>query len=157
LGLDTNNKGGTLASSNDLMGVVDGLDEQTVGALELVDDGLGEIDKANGGVLVVQVLCELRNTLSVGLRLELEALSAQQSLQLLVVSDDTIVYDSELPVGVRSVSLVRLDRSFVSFVGPFREKHAERGSKEGDLPVGMAVQPGRRAVSSPSCVGDTGM
>lgn len=102
LSLDTDDKGRTLASSDDLMRVVNGLDQQSVGTLELVNDSLGEVGEANIGVLVVQVLGELSNALGVGFGLELEALGAQEGLELLVVGDDTIVDDGELPGRVRS-------------------------------------------------------
>lgn len=82
------------------MGVVDGLDQQTVGALELGDDGLGQVDKVEVGVLVVDVLCQLGNALGVGLGLKLVALGLQKRLKLLVVCDDSIVDNGELPVGV---------------------------------------------------------
>jgi hypothetical protein len=97
----TDDEGRTLAGSNHLVGVVDGLEEETKGTLELLDDGLDERGEAQVGVLAVDVLCELGNGLSVGLCLELEALALEQRLELLVVCDDTIVDDSELPVGVR--------------------------------------------------------
>jgi hypothetical protein len=125
LGLDTDNEGRTLSGGDDLMGVVDGLDEKTVSTLELLDDSLGQVGETNGRVLVVDVLCELGNALSVGLSLELETLGLEESLKLLVVGDDTVVDDGELPVGVRSVR--------------------------------VAVGGGRRTVSSPSSVGNTGM
>jgi hypothetical protein len=51
-------------------------------------------------VLVVDVLGQLGNALGVGLGLEAEALALEEGLQLLVVGDDTIVNDGELPVGV---------------------------------------------------------
>jgi hypothetical protein len=54
-------------------------------------------------VLVVEVLCELGNALGIGLGLELEALSAEEGLELLVVGDDTIVDDGEFPGGIGSV------------------------------------------------------
>ena len=96
----TDDEGRTLAGRNDLMGVVNGLEEKTKGTLELLDDGLDERGEAQVGVLGVDVLCELGNSLGVGLRLELEALALEQRLELLVVCDDTIVDDGELPVGV---------------------------------------------------------
>jgi hypothetical protein len=102
LGLDTDNKRRTLSGGDDLMGVVDGLDEKTVSTLELLDDSLGQVGEANGRVLVVDVLGELGNALSVGLGLELETLGLEESLKLLVVGDDTVVDNGELPVGVRS-------------------------------------------------------
>ncbi|KAI6754186.1 hypothetical protein HG530_012700 [Fusarium avenaceum] len=85
LGLDTDNERRTLSGGDDLMGVVDRLDEKTVSTLELLDDSLGKVGEANGRVLVVDVLGELGNALSVGLGLELEALGLEESLQLLVV------------------------------------------------------------------------
>ena len=97
---DTNDKGRTLAGGDDLMGVVDGLDQKTKGTLQLLDDGLDERGEAEVGVLSVDVLGELRDGLSVGLSLELVALALEQSLQLLVVCDDTVVDDREFPVGV---------------------------------------------------------
>jgi hypothetical protein len=54
-------------------------------------------------VLVVQVFGKLRNTLRVCLGLEPEALGFEQDLQFLVICDDAIVNDRELPRGVRSV------------------------------------------------------
>lgn len=103
LGPHTDDKGRTLAGGDDLMGVVDRLDEHTEGALKLADDGLGEDGEFNGGVLVVDVLCELGDGLGVGLGLELEALGLEERLDLLVVGDDAIVDDGELPVGVRPI------------------------------------------------------
>lgn len=103
LGLDTNDEGRTLTGSDNLVGVVNRLDQQTVSTLELVDDGLGEVDEAEGGVLVVDVLGQLGNTLGIGLGLESQALGLQESLELLVVGNDTIVDNGELPVGIRSV------------------------------------------------------
>lgn len=102
LSLDANNEGRTLSGGNNLVGVVDGLDEQTVGTLELVDNGLGEVGEANLGVLVVDVLGELGNALGIGLGLKLEALALEKNLQLLVVGNDTIVDDGEFPGGVGS-------------------------------------------------------
>lgn len=102
LGLDTDNEGRTLSGGDDLMGVVDGLDEKTVSTLELLDDSLGQVGETDGRVLVVDVLGELGNALSVGLGLELETLGLEESLKLLVVGDNTVVDNSELPVGVRS-------------------------------------------------------
>jgi len=53
------------------------LEQQAVGALELVDDGLGQVCEADIGMLIVQILGELGNALGVGLRLELETLADQ--------------------------------------------------------------------------------
>jgi hypothetical protein len=100
LGLDTNDKGRTLSGSNDLMGVVDRLDKQSIGTLELLDNSLDEIGETNLGVLVVDVLGELGNALGIRLGLKLEALAGEQGLELLVVGDDTVVDNNELGVGV---------------------------------------------------------
>ena len=97
------------------MGVVDGLEEKTKGTLELLDDGLDERREAQVGVLAVDVLCELGNGLGVGLSLELEALALEQGLELLVVCDDSIVDDGELPVrvGPAVVSIQAVDRWWI--------------------------------------------
>jgi hypothetical protein len=99
---DTNDQRRTLAGSDDLGGEVDRLEQQTEGALELLDDGLDEGGEVDVRVLVEDVLGQLGDGLSVGLGLEYEALGLEQSSQLLVVGDDTIVNDSELPLGVGS-------------------------------------------------------
>jgi hypothetical protein len=82
------------------VGVVDALDQEAVGALELADDSLGQVGEADIGMLVVEVLGQLGDALGISLGLELEALALEQSLQLLVVGDDAVVDDGELPVGV---------------------------------------------------------
>lgn len=105
LSLDTNDQGRTLAGRNDLVRVVDRLDEQAIGALEFLDDGLGEVGETDLGVLVVNVLCELGNALGIGLGLELETLAAEQGLEFLVVCNDTVVDDGELPGGIRAVGV----------------------------------------------------
>lgn len=80
LGLDTDDERRTLSGGDNLMGVMDGLDEKTISTLELLDNGLGKVGEANGWVLVVDVLGELCNALSVGLSLELETLGLEKSL-----------------------------------------------------------------------------
>lgn len=103
LGLDTNDKGRTLSGSNDLMGVVDRLDKQSIGTLELLDNSLDEIGETNLGVLVVDVLGQLGNALGIRLGLKFEALGGEQGLELLVVGDDAVVDNNELGVGVGAV------------------------------------------------------
>lgn len=100
---DTNDQGRTLAGSDNFRGEVDRLEQQTEGALELLDDGLDEGCEVNVGVFIEDVLGQLGDGLCVGLGLEYKALGLEQSSQLLVVGDDTIVNDGELPLGVRSV------------------------------------------------------
>lgn len=94
---------------------MDGLQEKTESTLELLDDGLDERGEAQVGVLAVDVLCELGNGLGVGLSLELEALALEQGLELLVVCDDSIVDDGELPVrvGPAVVSIQAVDRWWI--------------------------------------------
>lgn len=101
--LDTNDKRRTLAGSNDLVGVVDRLDEETKGALELLDDGLDKDGERNVRVLIVDVFGELGDRLSICVGFELEALALQQCLQFLVVGDDPVVDDRKLPVRIRPV------------------------------------------------------
>ncbi len=50
LGLNTNDERGALARGDNLVRVVHALDQQAVGALKLVDDGLGEVGEADAGV-----------------------------------------------------------------------------------------------------------
>jgi hypothetical protein len=96
----TNDEGRTLAGSDNLMGVVDRLDQKTESSLKLLDHGLDESREAQVWVLAVNVLCELRDGFSIRLSLELVALALEQDLELLVVCDDAVVDDGELPVGV---------------------------------------------------------
>lgn len=98
---DTNDEGRSLTGGNNLVGEVDGLEEKTESSLELLDDSLDERGEAQVRVLRVDVLCEFGNGLGIGLGLELEALALKEGLKLLVVCDDTIVDNGELPVGVR--------------------------------------------------------
>jgi hypothetical protein len=145
LGLDTNDKRRTLSGSNDLVGVVNRLDQQSIGTLKLLDNGLDEIGESNLGVLVVNVLGKLGNALGIGLGLKLEALGGEQGLQLLVVGDDTIVDNDKLGVGIRSV--------YYQFTGSGFSLY-----KTGvDKPVRVAVEGGWGAVSSPSGVGNASM
>src|SRR5690606_23871851 len=67
------------------------------------NNGLGEVCEAHIGVLIMDVLGELGNALGIRLGLEPEALALEQSLQLLVVGDNAIVDNGELPVGVGPV------------------------------------------------------
>lgn len=79
------------------------LQQQTERALQLLNDGLGQGGEVDCGVLVKDVLGQLRNRLGIRLRLKLHALTLQQLLELLVVGDDTIVDDRELPLRVGAV------------------------------------------------------
>lgn len=116
LGTNTDNERRTFASSNDLVGVVDRLHEQTECALKLLDDGLGQSGEIDAWVLIVDILCELGNSFCVSLSLELETLALEESLQFLVVGDDAVVDNGELPFGVRSV--VRIVSARASRIGP---------------------------------------
>lgn len=105
LRLDTNDEGRTLTGSDNLVGVVNGLDQKTISTLKLLDNGLGQVGEPDLWVLVVDVLCELGDALGIGLGLKAEALALEQGLELLVVGNDTIVNDGELPVGVGPVGV----------------------------------------------------
>jgi len=52
---------------------------------------------------VVEELGELCDALGVSVSLEFEALSLKESLEFLIVCDNAIMDNSELPLGVRSV------------------------------------------------------
>jgi hypothetical protein len=99
---NTNDQRRTLAGSDNLGGEVDRFEQQTKGTLELLDDGLDKGGEVDVRVLVKDVLGQLGNGLGVGLGLECEALGLEQSSQLLVVGDDTIVDDGEFPLGIGS-------------------------------------------------------
>jgi hypothetical protein len=132
------------------MGVVNRLDQETKGSLKFLDDGLDERGEAQVGVLGVDVLCELGDGLCVGLRLELEALALEQRLELLVVCDDTVVDDGELPVGVGPDYGESAWRFFYYY--SFGDNVI--GS---DIPVGVAVDTRWGTVGSPSSVSNTGV
>ena len=97
---------GALASGNELVGVVDGLEEEPKGALEFLDDGLGQDSEVDVGVEVVEILGELGNALGVGLCLEAEALAFQQGSEFLVVGDDAIMDDGKLPADIGSAGIL---------------------------------------------------
>lgn len=102
-GSHTDDQRGTLTGRDNLMGVVNGLDQQTKSTLQLLNNGLGQDSELNIGVLVVEVLGKLRNALGIGLSLETETLALQKGLQFLVVGDNTIVDDGKLPGGIGAI------------------------------------------------------
>jgi len=116
-GLDTDNKGRTLAGGDNLAGEVDALHQKTKGTLQLLDDGLDEAGEVEVGVLIEDVLGQLSDGLSVGLGLETHALGLQKHPQFLVVGDDTVVDDGELPLGVGTVR-VAIDPAGRTVGGP---------------------------------------
>ena len=59
---------------------------------------------------VIEIFGELCDTFGVCLGFELEAFAFEQSLELLVVGNDTVVNDSELPFRVRSVTSLACGR-----------------------------------------------
>jgi hypothetical protein len=75
---------------------------------QLLDDSLDERSEGQvsiGLFSVIDILCELGNTLSVSLALKDIAILLQDSLELLVVGNDTVVNDGELAGSVRSVRM----------------------------------------------------
>lgn len=110
LGLDTNEERRTLSGGDNLVGEVCRLDQKTVGTLELNNNELGELAEVKVLVLVLVVdeFGKLGDALGIGVRLKLDALGAQKSLELSVVGNDTVVNDSELVVGVRSLGMAVL-------------------------------------------------
>lgn len=101
-GANTNDQRRTLTGGDNFVGVVNRLHQKTESTLQLLDDGLGEGGEVDAWVLIVDVLGELGNSLSVGFGLEAETLRFEQYSQFLVVGDDTVVNDGELPFGIRS-------------------------------------------------------
>lgn len=91
---------------------------------------------------VVEEFGQFGNTFGVSISLEFEAFALEESLQLLVVSDDTIVDYGKLPLWIRPV---RCQLSGILLVNLSR------------LLVWVAVVPGRLAVGSPSSVCNTSM
>jgi hypothetical protein len=86
LRLDTDEDGGTTTSDNDLVRVVDRLEDEGEGSLELHDDRLDESGEADLLALlrVVEVLGEDGGDLSVGVGLEDVAALLEDETQLLV-------------------------------------------------------------------------
>jgi hypothetical protein len=141
--LDANHERRTLTSCNDLMWVMDRLEEQSKGALKFRDDCFSKHWELDVWVLLVNVLCQLRNSLCIGLSFEFVAFAFEKGLQFLVVGDDAIMYDREFPVWIGSIPIMlrQLANSMAIDV-----------TTSYDLPVWMAIKPGRTAMGSPSCV-----
>lgn len=102
LSLDTDQQRRTLSGGDNLVREMCRLDEKTVGTLELDNHKfckLGEVEVLVL-VLVVDELGQLGDTLGISVGLKLDALGGEQSLELSVVGDDTVVDDSEFVVRV---------------------------------------------------------
>lgn len=108
--LDTDDQRRTLSGSNDLGWVVDRLQKKTKGTLELLDHRLSKRGKIDVWVRIVEEFGELRNAFGVGVGLKLEPLALKERLELFVVGDDTIVDDSELPLGIGSGTISLFSR-----------------------------------------------
>lgn len=133
------------------MGEMHGLDKEAEGTLELLHDSLREDSEVNVRLLVEQVLGQLSDALGISLCLEAEALALQQSSEFLVVGDDSIMDNGELPVHVRSVDVKGV------FISIFNRKRGTIWAYDMNLPVRMAVLAGRSTVGSPACVSNTSM
>lgn len=116
------------------------LEQQTEGTFKFLDDRLGQDCEFNVGMLVIEVLGKLGNAFGIGLGLKAESLALKQGLQFLVVRDDTVVDDGELPsrIGANSHRVISLVCREV-----FQLQH---------LPVRVAVLTRRGSVSSPTGV-----
>lgn len=119
LGLDTDQKGRTSTSNDNLSGKVNRLENKGESTLELLDDALDERGKVGLAALsrVVEVLAENGYGFSVGLALKLEAALLENHPELPKVGDDTVVDDSELVGWVGSVR-VAVDRAGLTVSGP---------------------------------------
>ncbi|KAH3660597.1 hypothetical protein OGATHE_004929 [Ogataea polymorpha] len=96
LALDTNQQRRTLPGGHQFVGIVDRLDHQTVGTLQLVQDFLGQLVKFQVVVLVEIVFEQLGDNFGVGVRSEGMALALQKRLELSIISDNTVVDHNEL-------------------------------------------------------------
>lgn len=103
LGLDTDQERRTTAGSNNLIGVVGGLEDEGERTLEFRKDGLDEFRErcAVSRLRVVDILCEDGYCLSVGLTLEMVSTLLEQETECGGVSDNTVVHDGELGLGIR--------------------------------------------------------
>lgn len=102
-GLDTDDERRTLTGSDNLTGEVHTLHQKTESTLQLLHDSLDQAGEVEVRVLVEDELGQLSDGLSVGLGLEAHALGFEEHPQFLVVGDDTVVDDGELPLGVGAV------------------------------------------------------
>lgn len=85
---------------------MDRLDKETKCTLKFLHDGLGKNREVDVRLLLEEVLGKLGDALSVGLCLKPETLAFQESSELLVVGNDTIVNDGKFPAQVRSVGAI---------------------------------------------------
>lgn len=111
-GADTDDEGRTLTGGDDFMGVVNGFEKETESTLEFLDEALGQVSEFDVWVEVVEVLCQFGDTFCVGFGLEAETLALEKGLEFLVISDDTVVDNGELPSGVRSVARQKSETSW---------------------------------------------
>lgn len=103
--LDSKNHGRSSLDGNDFVRVSRALDDESESSLKAVRNSSQQLDERNLGVLVVEVLAQLGNNFSIGLRFEDESLLEELVLEFLVVGDDTIVNSDEFVVSVRSVRM----------------------------------------------------
>lgn len=98
LRLHTNQQWRTTAGGDDLVGVVARLEDESERALELLQDSLDKLSKADAlvGVRVVNVLREDGNGLSVGFALELVPALLKDKAERVRVGDNPVVHDSEV-------------------------------------------------------------
>ena len=102
-GLDTDDERRTLTGSDNLAGEVHALHEKTESTFQLLDNSLDQAGEVEVWVLVEDELGQLSDGLSVGLGLKAHALGFEEHPQFLVVGDDTVVDNGELPLGVGAV------------------------------------------------------
>ena len=82
------------------MRIVNRLQQKTESSLQLVYNSFSKDGKFYFGILIIDVLSELCNSLGISLCFEFEAFTLKESLEFLIIGDDTIVYNRELPCRV---------------------------------------------------------
>lgn len=124
---DADEQGRPASGGDDLVGEEGALEDESVGAVELLARGFDERDKvallARGLLDVVHVLDQLGDDLGVRVRLKLVALGHEQLLEHGIVGDDAVVHDHKRVVGVRRVR-VRVDVRRRAVRGPARVRDA---------------------------------
>ena len=104
LGIDTNQERTTTAGGDNFVRIVGGLEDECERALKLLRHSLDELSEAETliGLRVVDVLCQNRDCLCVGLTLKLVTALLQDETKSSSIGDDTVVDDDELVGGVRA-------------------------------------------------------
>jgi hypothetical protein len=113
IGLDTDQKGRTTASGNNLVGVMNRLENECKRTFELHEHRLDQICEGDplSGLGIIDILEENSGSLCISVCLEGISPLLEDHAELSSISDDTVVNDDEFRFGIR------LDRMAVSLAG----------------------------------------